>query len=64
MRAYSGAIVSDMPENEKPQPHDIDEPVNIELDPELTLRALAHLDPDAPVAQDEPAKDQGDALGG
>ena len=51
-----------MPEDEKPTAHDMDEPVKIDLDPEVALRALLKVDPDAPVSQDEPAKDQGDAL--
>jgi len=48
--------------DEKPKPHDMDEPVKLDLDPELALRALLKVDPDAPVAEDQPAKDQGDAL--
>lgn len=44
---------------------DPDEPVKIDLDPELALRALLKVDPDAkPVPQDEPLKDQGDPLTG
>jgi hypothetical protein len=51
-----------MPESEKPKMRDMDEPVKIDLDPELALRALLKVDADAPVPQDEPVKDQGDAL--
>jgi hypothetical protein len=36
----------------------MDEPVKLDLDPELALRALLKVDPDAPVAQDQPDKDQ------
>ncbi len=43
---------------------DPDEPVKIDLDPELALRALLKVDPEAPVVQDESVKDQGDALSG
>jgi hypothetical protein len=46
----------------KPKARDMDEPVKIDLDPELALRALLKVDPDAPVAQDAPVKDQGDKL--
>jgi hypothetical protein len=48
--------------DEKPTPRDMDEPVKIDLDPEVALRALLKVDPDAPIAQDEPVKDQGDPL--
>lgn len=50
--------------HEKPprEPHDMDEPVKLPLDPEQAIRGLAAVDPDEPVAQDEPVKDQGDAL--
>ena len=41
-----------MPEDKKPAPRDMDEPVKIDLDPEVALRALLEVDPDAPVAQD------------
>jgi hypothetical protein len=34
----------------------------IPLDPEVALRALLEVDPDELVPQDEPVKDQGDAL--
>jgi hypothetical protein len=51
-----------MPED-KPKPHDMNEPVKLDLDPEVALLALLEVDPDAPVPQDEPVKDQGDALG-
>jgi hypothetical protein len=51
-----------MPEDKKPKARDMDEPVKIDLDPEVALRALLKIDPDAPVAQDEPLKDQGDKL--
>lgn len=51
-----------MAADEKPKGRDMDEPVKIDLDPELALRALLEVDPDAPVEQDEPVKDQGDAL--
>lgn len=40
----------------------MDEPVKIDLDPEVALRALLKVDPDAPVPQEEPVKDQGDKL--
>ena len=40
----------------------MDEPVKLDLDPELALKARQKVDPDAPVPQDEPAKDQGDPL--
>jgi hypothetical protein len=50
-----------MPEDD-PKPNDMDEPVALPLDPEVALRALLKVDPDAPVEQDEPLKDQGDAL--
>jgi hypothetical protein len=53
-----------MPEDEKPKTRDMDEPVKIDLDPEVALRALLKVDPDAPVPQDKPVKDQGDALEG
>jgi hypothetical protein len=42
----------------------MDEPVKLPLDPEQAIRGLAAVDPDAPVPQDEPLKDQGDALPG
>lgn len=42
----------------------MDEPVKIDLDPEIALQALLEVDPDAPVPQDEPLKDQGDPLDG
>ena len=32
-----------MPEKPKPEPHDLDEPVSIPLDPEVALRAVASL---------------------
>ncbi len=51
-------------EKPDPKPHDRDEPVKIDLDPEVALRALSKVDPDAPVPQDAPLKDQGDALDG
>jgi hypothetical protein len=50
-------------DKQKPTEHDVEEPVKLDLDPELELRALRNVDPDAPVAQDEPVKDQGDKLG-
>jgi hypothetical protein len=49
----------------------MDEPVRIDLDPEVALRALMKVDPDAPpatlrgdapVVESEPLKDQGDPL--
>jgi hypothetical protein len=49
---------------DEPNPDERDEPVKIDLDPELALRALLKVDPDAPVGQDQPLKDQGDALEG
>jgi len=58
----SDAIVWNMPNTENQQQRDRDEPVKIDLDPEVALRALLDVDPDAPVPQDEPVKDQGDPL--
>lgn len=52
-----------MPEDQKPKAHDMDEPVKIDLDPELALRALLKVDPDAPVAvEQDPKPPQGDPL--
>ncbi len=54
-----------MAEEQKPQESAADEagePDKLDLDPELAQRARLKVDPDAPVAQDEPAKDQGDPL--
>jgi hypothetical protein len=60
-----------MAEDEKPKAHDMDEPVKIDLDPEVALRGLLKVDPDAPpaernedepVEEPEPLKDQGDPL--
>ncbi len=47
---------------EKPAKQDMDERISIPLDPEEALRGLLEVDPDAPVPQDEPLKNQGDAL--
>lgn len=55
-------MVLSMADEHMPKAHDVDEPVKLDLDPELALRALLKVDPDAPVAEDEPAKDQGDKL--
>jgi hypothetical protein len=50
-----------------------DEPLDIDADPEGARRTMLEVDPDAPpakpnadapVAQDEPVKDQGDKLDG
>jgi hypothetical protein len=56
-----------------PAPSERDEPVKLDLDPEVALRALLKVDPDAPpakpnedepVEEPEPLKDQGDPLDG
>jgi hypothetical protein len=48
---------------DKPKPHDMDEPVKIDLDPELALRALLKVDPDAPGATEKDSEPpQGDPL--
>jgi len=39
----------------KPNP-DMDERISIPLDPELAIRALLRVDPDAPPVDDEPPK--------
>jgi hypothetical protein len=52
-----------MGDEKPPTPADRDEPVKLDLDPELVLRALLKVDPDELVPQDEPLKDQGDKLG-
>jgi hypothetical protein len=52
-------------EREQPTKDERDEPVKIELDPDEALRAIMATGPHpdhAPVEQDEPVKDQGDAL--
>jgi len=49
--------------DDAPTPDERDEPVKIDLDPETALRGLLKVDPDKPVPQDAPLKDQGDALG-
>jgi hypothetical protein len=39
------------------KPHDMDEPVKIDLDPETVLRELLKVDPESPRQDDEPPKD-------
>jgi hypothetical protein len=51
-----------MPEDKQPTKDERDEPVKIDLDPEVALRSLLKVDPEAPVPQDEPLNDQGDKL--
>jgi hypothetical protein len=60
-----------MPEDKHPTKDERDEPVKIDLDPEVALRALLKVDPEAPpakrnadepVVEPEPLKDQGDPL--
>jgi hypothetical protein len=49
---------------DKPKSHDMDEPVKLDLDPELALRALLKVDPEdkpVPAEQDEEPP-QGDPL--
>jgi hypothetical protein len=48
-------------ERDKPK-LDPDQPVKIGLDPEDALKGPLEVDPDEPVPQDEPLKDQGDKL--
>lgn len=38
--------------NEQPEADERDEPVKIDLDPEVALRALLKVDPDAPPVKD------------
>jgi hypothetical protein len=59
----TAAIVCGMVEKgTKPKASERDEPVALPLDPEAELRELPGVDPDAPVPQDEPSKNQGDPL--
>jgi hypothetical protein len=60
-----------MPEDKQPTKDERDEPIKIDLNPEVALRALLKVDPDAPpakpnpdepVVEPEPLKDQGDPL--
>ena len=46
----------------KPTREEREEPLKLDLDPEEALRGLLKGDPDAPVPQDEPLRDQGDKL--
>lgn len=52
-----------MPVRKKPTPHDMDEPVKLDLDPELALRALLKVDPDEPLpVEQDPEPPAGDPL--
>jgi hypothetical protein len=51
-----------MADGDKPKPRDMNEPVKIDLDPDEALRALLEVEPEVPVPQDEPLKDQGDKV--
>jgi hypothetical protein len=42
---------------------DPDQPLKIDVDPEDALRGLLKVDPNEPIEQDQPLKDQGDGLG-
>jgi hypothetical protein len=60
--AYPAAIVQGMTDEPAQTPTEHEERLVIPLDPEVALRALLEVDPDELVPQDEPVKDQGDAL--
>jgi hypothetical protein len=45
-----------MPEDKKPKAHDMDERVVIPLDPEVALRALLKVEPDAEDSTRKPAQ--------